>query len=65
MNVLLLERVQADSGWLPPDIPAILQNYRRAQVNPGLVTEAQLDPGFKTETQLDPGYLRGAQVDPS
>ncbi len=49
MNMLLLdERPQVDPGWIDSNISAIVEDFLKAQVDPGTKTRAQLDPGFKT-----------------
>ena len=49
MNMLLLEdRAQLDPGWIVSDLAAVVEDFLRAQLDPGYKAEAQLDPGTKT-----------------
>src|SRR3974377_1898157 len=56
-TTMLDERAQLDPGWADVDIAAIVEDFLRAQLDPGL--KAQIDPGIKA--QLDPGTK--AQLD--
>src|SRR5713226_4959979 len=68
MTMLLLdERPQADPGWIDPNISAIVEDFLRAQLDPGLKTKAQIDP-YKAVAQVEPARAQvepaRAQVDP-
>jgi hypothetical protein len=47
------ERAQCDPGWVDWDFSAAVEDFLRAQLDPGWRIKAQLDPGF----QLDPGTV--------
>src|SRR5215472_10193859 len=69
MNTLLIrpiahvdEKAQLDPGWTDSDIAAIVEEFLRAQLDPGM--KAQLDPGITTKDQVDPGTQTSSQIDP-
>jgi hypothetical protein len=70
MNTLLIrpiahvdEMAQVDPGWTDSDIAAIVEEFLRAQLDPGsCYRQPQIDPGLRTNAQLDPGMK--AQLDP-
>ena len=67
MNTLLDTQIahldfetQIDPGSLDADIAATVEDFLRAQLNPGFKTRSQLDP----TVQLDPNYTARTQLDP-
>ena len=73
MNTLLDTQIahldfetQIDPGSLDADIAATVEDFLRAQLNPGFKTRSQLDPTVQLDPstgQLDPGAT--GQLDPT
>jgi hypothetical protein len=63
---MLEARTQIDSCWIDLDIPALIEDFIRAQIDPGYNTKGQIDVGSTINAQLDPtGGSANAQLDPT
>jgi len=54
-TILVYAEPPIDRSWADADISAIVEEFLRAQIDPGYHTRPQIDPG---------GYYRAPQIDP-